>query len=194
MAAPPAIPIDDRLRLRAWTVDDAEAIYDAVLADQEHVARWLTWAEGTYTVDRADAYIAVCLAGYRSAAGLIEFAIEVDGTVVGAMGVPRFSREHREYEIGYWISAPYSGRGIITRCAQTLTTYLFAEVDAHRVQIAALAGNARSRAVAERLGFRCEGAFRKARLHRGEWHDIVWYGITEDEWRMRSESQGRGEV
>ncbi|MND02863.1 putative ribosomal N-acetyltransferase YdaF [compost metagenome] len=62
---------------------------------------------------------------------------------------------------------------------------LFAERNAHRLQIAALGENAASRGVAERLGFTLEGVFRAARLHRGAWHDLAWYAVTEDEWRAR---------
>lgn len=51
------------------------------------------------------------------------------------------------------------------------------------MQIAALAGNTRSRAVAERLGFAQEGLARRSRWNRGEWQDMAWYAITEDEWR-----------
>ena len=182
--------MDGSVRLRPWTAADVDALYDAVMTDQEHLARWLSFARGEYTLERADAYVANCLAGYRTTAGLLEFAIEIDGVPIGSIGVPRSAIEHREYEIGYWISGPYGGRGIVTRCAEVLTEYLFTTVGAHRVQIAAPAGNAASRAVAEGLGFTPEGVFRKARMHGGEWHDLAWYAVTEDEWLQMGASDG----
>lgn len=185
MSPPPALPVTESIRLRPWTADDVRGLYDAVMVDQEHIARWMSWADGDYTLDRADAFIATCLAGYATTTGLLDFAIEVDGAVAGSMGVPRSSREHREYEVGYWLSKPLTGGGIVTRSAGVLTDFLFRERDAHRVQIAALDGNTASRAVAERLGYTFEGLFRQARLHRGQWHSMAWYAITEDEWRAR---------
>lgn len=163
------------------------------MADQEHVARWMAWADGDYGLPQADEFIANCLADYAAPVepeNVVEYAIEVDGRPVGAMGVPRSSVAQQEYEIGYWLSAPLTGRGIVTRCAQALTDYLFAERHAHRVQIAAFGGNTASRAVAERLGFTLEGVFREARLHRARWHDLAWYAITEDEWRRLRVSAG----
>jgi ribosomal-protein-serine acetyltransferase len=183
VAQPPVITVDASTRLRPWTVEDADALYAAVMVDQEHIARWMTWADGDYTIDSADAFVAGCVAEYPS--GRLDFAIEVDGAPVGSMGVPRAAPEHREYEIGYWLSKPYTGRGIVTRCAEALTDFLFRERDAHRVQIAALEDNHASRAVAERLGFTVEGIFRQARLNRGVWESMAWYAITEDEWRAR---------
>ncbi|MDA0815261.1 MAG: GNAT family protein [Chloroflexi bacterium] len=182
MAITPVIPVDDTTTLRRWTPDDVHALYDAVMADQEHVARWLTWAAG-YTLEGADSFIANCLSEYPS--GGLAFAVDVSGRLVGGIDVPRSTPEHREYEIGYWLSKPYTGRGIMTRSAEALTDFLFREREAHRVQIAALEGNTASRAVAERLGFTLEGLFRESRWNRGEWHSMAWYAITEDEWRSR---------
>jgi len=185
---PPSISVDGSICLRPWTTDDVEPLFDAVMADREHIARWMTWADGDYTIDKADEFIAACLAGYASTTSLLDFAIEVDGAVAGGMGVPRSAVEHREYEIGYWLTRPLTGRGIVTRSTQSLTDYLFRDHGAHRVQIAALAENHASRAVAERLGFRLEGVFVNSRLNRGEWQDMAWYAITEDEWTVRPDA------
>lgn len=44
--------------------------------------------------------------------------------------------------------------------------------------------NARSRAAAERLGFRYEGTFRKATHYKGRSRDTAWFAITDDEWTV----------
>lgn len=180
---PPVITVDTSTRLRPWRGEDVVALYDAVMVDQEHIARRLRWADGVYTTDRADEFIARTLLEYRE--GHLNYAIEVDGAVAGGIGVPRFIADEREFEIGYWLSQPYTGRGIMTRSAEALTRFLFRERQAHRVQIAALTENTASCAVAERLGFSLEGVFRRARMNRGQWCDLAWYAIDEDEWAAR---------
>ncbi|MCK9497060.1 MAG: GNAT family N-acetyltransferase [Dehalococcoidia bacterium] len=180
---PPILIVDESTRLRRWRLEDAQALYDAVMSGQEHIARWMSWADGTYTLDAAREFLAACDRGYPT--GQLDWAIEVDGAPVGSIGVPRSEPAHGEYEIGYWLAEPYTGRGIMTRTAATVVQWLIDTKQAHRVQIAALGGNRPSRAVAERLGFTEEGTFRRARYHRGTWHDLVWYAITSDEWAAR---------
>jgi len=180
---PPVISVDATTRLRPWQVNDVTALYEAVMVDQEHVARRLRWADGIYTTDRADEFIARTLLEYRE--NHLNYVIEVEGQVGGGIGVPRSLPDEREFEIGYWLSKPYTGRGIMTRSAEALTSFLFRERNAHRVQIAALTENAASCAVAERLGFALEGVFRRARMNRGQWCDLAWYAIDEEEWAAR---------
>lgn len=183
---PPVLTVDDMTRLRPWSVEDAPALYEAVMSGQEHIARWMAWADATYTIDRSRDFLEACERGYPS--GQLDWAVEVDDIASGSIGVPRAEPAHGEYEIGYWLAEPCTGRGIMTRCAAVLTDWLFEEKQAHRVQIAALGGNAPSRAVAERLGFTLEGLFRQSRFNRGEWHDMAWYAITEDEWAARRDA------
>lgn len=186
------IRVDGSTRLRPWTVEDVVPLYEAVMVDQEHVARWLRWADGIYTTDRADEFIANTLLNYRNETGEhLTYTVEVDGRVAGGIGVPRSVPEDREFEIGYWLSKPHTGHGIMTRSAEALTDFLFRERAAHRVQIAALAGNAPSRAIAERLGLTLEGVFRRARWNRGEWNDLAWYAVTEEEWASRKQAASR---
>lgn len=42
--------------------------------------------------------------------------------------------------------------------------------------------NAKSRAAAERLGFRFEGIFRQAMVYKGRSRDTAWYSIIDSEW------------
>lgn len=181
---PPVITVDPSTRLRPWRVEDVTTLYEAVIVDQKHVASRLAWADGIYTTDKADEFVARTLLEYRE--GHLNYAIEVDGRVAGGIGVPRSIPAEREYEIGYWLSKPYTGRGVMTRSAGALTEVLFGSHDAHRVQIAALGCNTPSRSVAERLGFTLEGVARRARWHRGEWHDMAWYAVIDDEWGERA--------
>ena len=132
---PPVLIVDATTRLRPWRVDDAAALYEAVMSGQGHIARWMSWADGTYTIDKSRDFLAACEREYPT--GRLDWAIEVDGTPVGSLGVPRSEPAHGEYEIGYWLAEPHTGRGIMTRAAAVVTDWLFREKRAHRVQIAA---------------------------------------------------------
>jgi RimJ/RimL family protein N-acetyltransferase len=46
----------------------------------------------------------------------------------------------------------------------------------------AVAENAASRRIWEKLGFREEGYFREAAFHGGEYRDMVYYAVLDEEW------------
>jgi ribosomal-protein-serine acetyltransferase len=178
---PAPILVDAATRLRPWQPADATPLFEAVEASHDHIAEWLTWADG-YTLDRARTFIAACRRAYGTGEQL-DLCLEVDGAIAGGCGFVKIDRETGEGEIGYWLGLPYTGRGLMTRAVAALTDHGFEAMALHRVVIAMLAGNRRSRAIPERLGFSHEGTFRESRLHRGTLHDIAWYAMLARDWR-----------
>ena len=55
----------------------------------------------------------------------------------------------------------------------------------HRVELQAAVGNARSRAVAERLGFVHEGVLREAERFANRYADLDVFSVLAPEWRSR---------
>ena len=81
--------------------------------------------------------------------------------IVGSIGFPEVNRDQRSCEIGYWLGRSAQGRGTVTLAVRALIDHAFGAWKLHRVVIQAGVGNARSRAVAERLGFTLEGVLRR---------------------------------
>src|SRR5438128_3125971 len=87
-------------------------------------------------------------------------AILESGAIVGIAGFHHLDRVHRSTNIGYWLAEDAQGRGTVTLAVAALVSHAFGEWQLHRVEIRAAPDNARSRAVAERLGFTEEGELR----------------------------------
>lgn len=114
-----------------------------------------------------------------------QYAILSHGVLTGVIGSHR-RRPTSTVEIGYWLGDGFQGRGVMTAACRALVTHLFAVVGVHRVEIRAAVGNVRSRAVAERLGFRPEGILREAEALPTGWVDHCLYAMTVGEWsRLR---------
>ena len=80
--------------------------------------------------------------------------------------------------IGYWVDQTLAGRGIIPTAVALVVDHCFADVGLHRVELNVRPENARSRRVAEKLGFRDEG-LRSRYLHIDRaWRDHVCYALT----------------
>ena len=93
---------------------------------------------------------------------------------MGALGL-RVERAQRAGELGYWLSERAQGAGVMTRCVRSLTAAALGELGLHRVVIRAATGNARSRAVPERLGFDHEGTLRDAEWLHDHFVDLEVY-------------------
>jgi len=89
----------------------------------------------------------------------INFAIEIDGDVVGGIGLDKIYGHCAE--IGYWLGEKYWGRGIITEATKLVTKYGFDKLKLRRIYAFAFTWNKASAGVLENNGFKYEGKLRK---------------------------------
>jgi ribosomal-protein-serine acetyltransferase len=173
-------PIDDGAFVRTFTPDDAEELFALVEANRGRLEAWMPWAEKTRSVADQAVFIE---RGIASEHDLEANGIWVHGRVAGAIGLS-VNPLVNAGELGYWIDAAHEGRGLVTRAARLFLDHAFGVLRLHRVALRAGVENRRSRAVAERLGFREEGVIRDGdRVGGGRYVDMVLYGLLEDEWR-----------
>jgi ribosomal-protein-serine acetyltransferase len=177
------LPIDlgDGVIVRRYTVDDLEALWAAADAERDRIGAWMPWVEETTSIEHQRGWLEKVIADPDTLDGTGMF--EGD-TFVGGIGLS-WDPFRIAGEIGYWIRSGYEGRGLVTRAAGAYTRIAFDHVGLNRVVIRAAVGNARSRAVAERLGYAQEGVERGAGRGYGGFQDMVVYAMLADEWRAR---------
>lgn len=180
------LPIEDELELRILELEHVDALHALVTANREHLARWMSWA------------VSPSLEGLRSfvQGGLLQYArgdgfhcgIWWRGELIGTIGLHYLKRSIGATEIGYWLAQDVQRRGLMTRVVRGLLDALFGELGLRRVEIRCHPDNTRSRAIAEKLRFRCEGRLRGVGDWNGEPYDQVVYGLLRDEWTAREEA------
>ena len=106
----------------------------------------------------------------------------IDRKLIGLLTL--IIKNHQKGEIGYGLGIDYRGQGYATEAAKALIDYGFNELKLHRVQGIASSSNPKSRQVMERLGMKSEGRLREASFKDGDWHDLLYYGILENEWGL----------
>jgi len=79
----------------------------------------------------------------------------------------------------------------MTEAVAAMVDHAFAEWGLNRVEIRLDVENARSRALAERLGFTREGVLRQAMWVARDFHDDAVYSMLAGEWRERSARAAR---
>jgi ribosomal-protein-serine acetyltransferase len=169
--------------LRAFEESDAEELYAVTDASRTHLEPWMPWVP--FTTSPADSleFIRMTRRQLDDDEGMQLALVDADGSIAGVAGFHRFDRQNRATTIGYWLAADRQGRGLMTAAVRALLDHAFGERRLHRVEISAAVGNARSRAIPERLGFRHEGVRREAERHGDRYLDLVVYGMLAPEWR-----------
>ena len=108
-----------------------------------------------------------------------------EGALAGTVGFHRIDRANLTTSIGYWLAAPYEGRGLMTAAVEALVTHAFEVWGLHRVELRIAPANERSRALAARLGFTEEGVMRGAERFGDDHRDLIMHSLLAPEWRRR---------
>lgn len=151
----------DRLLLRAPKRRDARRLLKAVVASQPELRRWMPWAVDAYDLDKARAF---CEAAARKLAAAEEFTALViprhRSRVVGCCSLTARDWDVPMFEIGYWLRTEEVGNGYATEAAGAMAALAFRSLAAERVELRIDDLNARSCAVAKRLGFEWEATLK----------------------------------
>lgn len=76
----------------------------------------------------------------------------------------------------------YLGRGLGREALRLWVDYLFSNSSVHRIGLFTYSFNMRMIRVAERIGFRAEGADREVIKWKGKWVNRLHYGLLRPEW------------
>lgn len=125
----------------------------------------------------------------RLVEGRIDFAIELDGRLVGGIEArrPREGLPPGAYELGISLFAEADrGRGVGRRAVELMTDRLFEDPETARVQASTWVENHAMRRVLEKLGFSLEGVMRSFMpRHGGGRDDHALYAVTREDWEGR---------
>lgn len=114
------------------------------------------------------------------------FYAVVDGASGRAGGVVSYLRgdaANGSIEIGHiWFGAALQRTPAATAAIFLLARHAFEDLGHRRLEWKCDAGNARSRAAAERFGFTYEGTFRQHMVVKGRNRDTAWFSILDGEW------------
>jgi len=134
-----------------------------------------------YTVSDAEAYISAMLSADPNTT--YEWAITVDGAVVGSVGVFRKDNIHRlTAEIGYYVAEEYWGKGVMTEAVKQACCYIFAHTDIVRIFAEPFALNLGSCRILEKAGFAFEGLMKKNAIKNGVLLDMKLYALLKEDY------------
>lgn len=159
----------ERVKLEPWHEGHAEEL--AQRANDPRIAKHLRDRfPHPYTLEVAHAWIAYC----QSMPEVSQFAITLDGTLIGGCGIDRFTDISRLVgEVGFWIGTDYWRKGFATEALFELTTYGFDTLGLARLFAVTVERNPGAAKVLHKIGYSLEGCQRRAIVKDGEIMDAL---------------------
>lgn len=170
--------------LHPVTVADAAELYTLIDRNRARLGEWLPWVGPGYGLPETLRFLEE--RALENAARLaLTMHVRAGGVLCGAIGIHRIDKRHRNSSLGYWLDAEHAGRGIMTRACRAMITEGFRNYGLHRLEIRCGTGNARSAAIARRLGFIEEGILREAEWVQDRWVDLRVFGMLRRDWHAQ---------
>jgi len=168
---------DGVVSLRPWSSDDVAWVFES--CQDLDIQRW-TRVPVPYEIKHAE-----LLTGPLSKTAWDErkgahFAVTETATGVrlGSIGLVAFDEGAGVAETGYWTAPEARGTGATTRALQLLADWAFESAGVVRLELLVEVENIKSRAVAERAGFHCDGEMAKKFWRHGAHRDVAMYSRT----------------
>ncbi|MEO7021293.1 MAG: GNAT family protein [Ktedonobacteraceae bacterium] len=175
------LPVDAEVELRILEEWDVEELYQLTHSNRAYLRQWLPWVEYETSVESSRSFVLRSLQRYVENDGF-NLGIFSQGRLAGIIGYHTVNWPNRHVEIGYWLGAAFEGRGLMTKACRALIAFAFEKLTLNRVAILCATGNARSRAIPERLGFTQEGVLRDGEWLYDHFVDLVVYSMLAREW------------
>jgi [ribosomal protein S5]-alanine N-acetyltransferase len=182
-SAPFPTLVSHRLHLRQFRPEDAGAMHGC-FADPEAMRFWNTPVHTTrIETERAVRRFIDCTPSYY------RFWAVTDAATDRCLGMVNYHDGHirnKRAAIGYIVDPARRRQGIGSEAVSAMLEYCFGELGLHRLQAFIHPDNAPSRALAEKLGFRCEGLLRDNLRVGDEWRDDLLYALLTNEYSSRT--------
>ena len=180
----------ERLILRPWRESDAAALFK--YTGDPDVGPIAGWPPHRSVEDSLEVIRTVF-----AAPEIYAVVLKDTGEPVGSCGIMWSDCLHSadmqrgEAEIGYWIGKPYWGRGFIPEAVRVLLSRSFNDLALDAVWCGYYDGNAKSKRVCEKCGFRYHHTNRDIISPLGDRRTEHFYIMTKDEYNAISASSAR---
>ena len=149
----------DRLILRRFHIDDAQAMFDNWASDDE-VTKYMTWPSHT-NLGITQWVVNDWVSSYEKD-DYYQWAIEFEGQPIGSIGVVDHRDDVGKAVIGYCIGRNWWHKGIMPEALKAVMDYLFDEVGYNRIEACHDPNNPNSGRVMSKCGMKYEGTHRQS--------------------------------
>jgi [ribosomal protein S5]-alanine N-acetyltransferase len=167
--------------LRPWTFSDARQL--AFIADNKKIADNIRdGLPNPYSFKDAQDWLNLILPENNPPK---YFAVTTDNQLVGSIGIVTKTNIYRKnFEIGYFVSEDFWGKGIATKAIKAVTSYAFRDFDIIRVYAESFSENTGSRRALEKAGFKLEATLKKNIIKNDIITDSCIYSVLKEDYKF----------
>jgi RimJ/RimL family protein N-acetyltransferase len=185
-AVPPPVLSAGAVSLVRYRGGETQLLLAAVGESVEHLRPWMPWAATEPTFEGLDEFVSRAVSQWASGEGFnYWFSHGASPELVGGGGLDRRIRGGT-LEIGYWVHAGWTRRGIATAAAAALTSAGLALPGVDRVEIRCDEANRASAAVPAHLGYRLDEVFDDPITAPGEVGRCMIWATDTESWAPRT--------
>lgn len=111
--------------------------------------------------------------------------INCEGDVVGSIDLYDVDHRAGTFQIATYIMPRHAGKGYGEAALSLMLEYCFFEMRLHKYNARIIKENEKSIRLHEKLGARLEGVLSDMFYHRGRYYDLLWYGLTKEEFEKQ---------
>ena len=151
-----------RLLIRCYHLSDAHALNQLVIANVEHLRQFMPWARASsYPLEGHVEAISHWIHNFEQTTDFVMGIFDrQSGELIGGTGLHRRVGEYG-LEIGYWIDAAHTNKGLVTESTAALVKVAFDHYGMDRVEIHCSSLNHASARIPQKLGFQLEATLRR---------------------------------
>lgn len=165
----------ERTLLRRFCVEDAEDMF-AYASDPE-VTKYLTFSP-YQSVEQVRAFIE---SNFQDNLDVYAITDKGTGQVIGSFGIMP-ALLHNKTGFGYALNRSYWNLGLMTEVLSRAMELMFLDFGFQRVESTHYLDNVGSGRVMQKCGMVKEGVLRREKLIKGEYVDVVHYGILQEDY------------
>ena len=168
----------ERMIIRDFTPDDAVDLHD-IFGDDETMEN----CEPAYDFEKTQKFLTGFCIGRNGAVAAVQ---KESGKMIGYILFNEF--DEGVYEIGWIYNRNYWRQGYAYESCKAVIDYAFGQWKAHKIFAEAIDA-VKSVGLMKKLGMQLEGIQRsQVKNNRGNWADLYFYGLLEDNWRKQNDS------
>jgi RimJ/RimL family protein N-acetyltransferase len=175
----------ERLLISNYEEGDGNEFYQLIQSNYDYLREELMEINALQSLEDAEEYVRLKRIAWLSRERLVPKIVDkATGRMIGQLWIePKWDR--KIFEIGYFVEEKSQGKGYVTEAVKRMIRFLFADLDAERLEIHSKASNSRSIGIALGCGFTKEAQLReRGRTSTGEAVDMQIYGLLRSEFSI----------